>query len=136
MEELPPPTPSKEGIGSGGGVAYLESVVGLLTNNQREELNAFGLPDDVIVYAADEASANGKPQWAYARGILANCVKCGVATVAEAKARGKETQLPEARKPKYRWVSDDYEEERDAASKPPEAWKPRRNKWVREDDDC
>ena len=92
-----------EGNGGGGGV-YLSGIIGELTAKQQEELEGFNLPDEVIEYAADEASANGKRTWAYVRGILRNCANEGVVSATEAKTRRKPN------KPRYRWVGDEEEE--------------------------
>ncbi|MEG1813687.1 MAG: DUF4373 domain-containing protein [Clostridia bacterium] len=70
-------------------VAYCEQNLMSLAPGNYEDLRDFmeqGLSSELIIFAVDEACAQGKRTWGYARGVLNRFICEGVKTVGEAKA--------------------------------------------------
>lgn len=68
--------------------AYASSNLRYMSPYNLEELITFrdSLPDELIRYAIDEACANGKPEYSYARSILNRYVDSGFKSIGDVKA--------------------------------------------------
>lgn len=69
--------------------AYASQNLDRLSPNNMQELQSFkdDLPDELIMYAIDEACANGKRVYSYVRRILNDMLDQNIRTVGEFKAR-------------------------------------------------
>jgi len=90
---------------------YASANLDYLSPSNMEDLVAFrdDLPEDLIRHAIDEACANGKRSWAYARSILARYQRAGYRSVEEAKAAAahraqQQGSMPATAQPQIRWV--------------------------------
>lgn len=96
---IPPPTPSEEETPDGGGRGYVEKHLGMLSPKNWEELRSYledGVSMELIHHAVDEACAQRKRTWAYARRILDRYVISGIETVEQAEASdGKPKEQPQ-----------------------------------------
>ena len=70
--------------------AYASRSLRKMSPTYMQELNEFlseyGLPDDLVRFAIDEACGNDKPYWNYVASILYRYLDAGIKTVADAKA--------------------------------------------------
>lgn len=75
-------------------MAYAQSNLQFMSYGNLEELVAFknDLPDDVIMYAIDTATGNGKRMWSYVRRILARWADEGIKSIGEVKAQEQRWQ--------------------------------------------
>lgn len=106
-EEELPPTPFEGETPDGGGRGYVEKHLGMLSPKNWEELRSYledGVSMELIHHAVDEACAQRKRTWAYARRILDRYVISGIETVEQAKTSDQKPQeqpKPKTRKEKY-----------------------------------
>ena len=99
--------------------AYASSNLRYMSPYNLEELITFrdSLPDELIRYAIDEACANGKPEYSYARSILNRYVDSGFRTIGDVKAH--EAKRRQAQQGK---ASGSYDYSGDDESNPYKGW--------------
>lgn len=99
--------------------AYASSNLRYMSPYNLEELISFrdSLPDELIRYAIDEACANGKPEYSYARSILNRYVDSGFRTIGDVKAH--EAKRRQAQQGK---ASGSYDYSGDDESNPYKGW--------------
>lgn len=82
---------------------YLEDNLMSLSSGNWEDLRGLyddGITDELVVYAVDEACAQGKRTWGYVRSILNKCVCEGIKTLEQVRDREKRRQAEAVQKTK------------------------------------
>ncbi len=84
-------------------VRYLEENLFSMSSGNWEDLRQLyddGITDELVMYAVDEACAQGKRTWGYVRSILNKCVCEGITTLEQVKDREKRRQAETAQRSK------------------------------------